>query len=192
MYEKVGAIDPAMTGTTGALKSFTDENGVIIIYKEFYKANARVSDIAYEIKEDDIFWLIDRASKAKLRPQEGQMYSLHDEYRDNGIVAYPGESDVFAGINRIGELFKAGKIKIFSSCTNLIWELERYHWAEPKITIRGDVKATPFHADCHLCDCLRWIGMNRQSKTELIYKITPHRLSAATLMKEMQEARGNR
>ena len=38
-----------------------------------------------------------------------------------------GENDVDAGINRVGEYFKQGKIKVFNTCKHLIWELERYH-----------------------------------------------------------------
>ena len=96
------------------------------------------------------------------------MYSVYDEYRDNGINAIKAEKDVFAGINRVGEFFKRGKIKISNRCTNLIKEIERYHWVEPRETISGMAKPQPYHKDCHLCNCLQWIVMSRQEKSAYI------------------------
>ena len=129
IFPRIGAIDPAISGTTAVLKAALDEDGRFIIYDEFYEKDVRVSQVAEKVKESRFRWFIDPASQAKTSQREGQLYSLFDEYRENGVVAYPGENDVDAGINRVGEYFKQNKIKIFSSCTNLIWELERYHWA---------------------------------------------------------------
>ena len=152
-FSRVGAIDPAVTGTTAALKVAVDDEGDIIVYEELYEKDKRVSEAAEAIQEDDVYWLIDPASKARHREKEGELYSLYDEYADNGIVAYPAEHDVEAGINRVGEFFKQHKIKIFNTCKKLIWELERYHWAELKEAITGEQKPKPFKKDDHLCDC---------------------------------------
>lgn len=191
VYDKIGAIDPAITGTTAVLKAFVDEKGDLVIYDEYYEENKRVSEVSEDIKEDKVFWLIDPASKAKLRPKEGKMYSLYDEYRDYGIVAYPAEHDVNAGINRVGEQFKAKTIKIFSTCTKLIWELERYHWAESKESIKGEVLAKPYKKNDHAVDAMRYIVMHRTSKADLRQTIIPHRLSPAAFVREMKEAREN-
>ncbi len=188
-YNLVGAIDPAVTGTTAALKAAIDEEGNLIVYDELYEANKRVSEACEAIQESDVYWLIDPSSKAKHREKEGDLYSLYDEYRDNGIVAYPAENDVDAGINRVGEYFKQGKIKIFSSCTNLIRELERYHWAELKQAITGEQRAKPYKKDDHLCDCLRYIIMSRPSETELNY--VPE-LSLTSPLYKMQQLRKKR
>lgn len=182
-YPRVGAVDPALSGTTGALKCAIDGDGNIIVYEEYYEQDKRVSEVASVIKED-MFWLIDPASSAKTVQREGKLYSLYDEYADNGLRARPAENDVDAGINRVGEYFKQGKIRIFNTCKNLIWELERYHWAEQRESIGGQVKAKPYKMHDHLCDCLRYIVMSRAAKADLTVpqKIEPG--SVAALMAE--------
>lgn len=189
-FPKLGTIDPAISGTTGVLKAAIDEDGNVIVYQEFYDSNKRVSEVVEAIKEEDVRWRIDPASKAKLAQKEGELYSLYDEYRDNGIIAYPAENDVDSGINRVGEFFKQGKIKIFSTCTNLIWELQRYHWAESKESIKGDVRAKPYKKDDHLVDCLRYLIMMRADKADLtvnvdVSPISP--LGAMRIAKKMRE-----
>ena len=46
MFPKVGAIDPAISGTTGVLKAYLNEDGVITVYDEYYEADVRISDVA--------------------------------------------------------------------------------------------------------------------------------------------------
>jgi hypothetical protein len=161
---RIAAIDPALSGTTGVLKAAIDEDGVITIYEEYYEANKRASEVTEDIKESGVRWYIDPASSAKSVQREGKLYSLFDEYADNGIIAMPGEHDIEAGINRVAEYFKTGKIKIFSTCKNLIWELERYHYTEEKQTTLGLTKPKPYKAHDHLCDCLRYLIMSRSQK----------------------------
>jgi len=160
MFTYVGAIDPATTGTTGALKAIIDGDGRVIIYEEYYEQDKRASEVAQTIKED-IQWFIDPASASKTIQREGKLYSVYDEYADYGIRARPAENDVDAGINRVGEYFKKGKIKIFNTCKNLIWELERYHWSEQNESIGGQQKPKPYKMHDHLVDSLRYIVMSR-------------------------------
>lgn len=166
-YKKISAIDPAIYGTTAIEKAAIDEDGNLIIYSEYYQANKRVSEIAQDVKEDGIRWFIDPASAAHNIQKEGKMYSLYDEYQENGIVAYPAENDVSAGINRVAEYFKSNKIKIFSTCVNLIRELERYHWSEEKEMASGMNSPKPYKKDDHACDALRYLVMSRFSKSDL-------------------------
>lgn len=166
-YPRVGSIDPAMSGTTAVIKAAIDEDGRVIIYDEFYEQDKRVSETAKSIKEDSIRWIIDPASKAKNSQKDGQLYSLFDEYAEHGIIASPGENDVEAGINRVGEAFKTERIKIFRNCTNLIWELERYHWSESKESIGGITKPKVFKKDDHAVDALRYLVMNRMDGADL-------------------------
>lgn len=178
---RLGAIDPATTGTTGALKCAIDEDGVLYFYEEYYEANKRVSEVAEGIK-DNIRWLIDPASKGKSIEKMGKLYSLYSEYQENGIIAQVGENDVDGGINRVAEYFKAGKIKIFDTCKHLIWELERYHWTEDKETSLGVIKPKPYHANCHLCDCLRYIVMSHAQKADLRKTVKVERYSPQYFM----------
>jgi PBSX family phage terminase large subunit len=159
-FPKIAAIDPAMSGTTAVLKSAIDEDGNLIIYSEYYEQNKRVSEVA-EVIKDNLRWFIDPASASRNMTKDGQLYSLFNEYGDNGIYATPGENDVEAGINRVAEYFKSGKIKIFKTCKNLVYEIERYHWSEERETVSGIMKPKPFKSMDHLCDCLRYLVMSR-------------------------------
>lgn len=159
-YPRIAAIDPAMSGTTGVLKAAIDEDGNLIIYAEYYEQNKRVSEVA-EVIKDNLRWFIDPASAMRNMTKDGQLYSIYNEYADNGINATPGENDVEAGINRVAEYFKSGKIKIFKTCKNLVYEIERYHWSEERETVSGVMKPKPFKSLDHLCDCLRYLVMSR-------------------------------
>lgn len=150
-YQKIGAIDPALSGTTAALKAAIDEDNRLIVYSEFYEKDVRASEVAERIREDGVFWLIDPASASKSVQKEGKLFSLADEYTDAGIFTRPAENDVMAGINRVAEKFKANDIKIFKTCKNLIWEILRYHWAEEQETIRGVSEPRPYKKWDHLC-----------------------------------------
>lgn len=164
-YEKVGAIDPAISGTTCALFGATDENGVLYITGEYYEQNMRVSEASDVIRGKCSRWYIDPASRRKDTIRQGQIYSLFDEYSDNGIYPICAENDVDAGINRVAEYFKKGKVKIFSTCKNLIAELERYHWSEEREGGLGIAKPQPYKAYDHACDALRYLIMSRASES---------------------------
>ena len=164
-YEFLGAIDPAMTGTTAALMIAVDESGNLFIFNEFYEQNKRVSETSQVIKGKVPRWLIDPAAQAKTVNRNGQLYSLFDEFADNGIYPQPAENDVDAGINRVAEYFKASKIKIFRNCKNLIDELLKYHWSEERETASGILTPKPYKSYDHAVDCLRYLVMSRVNKS---------------------------
>ena len=186
VFPKIGAIDPALSGTTAGLKAYTDEDSNIVIYAEYYEKDKRASEVCRDFKEDKVKWLIDPASKAKNVQKEGQLYSLFDEYKEYGIRADTAENEVTGGINRVAEYFKANRIKIFRSCTNLLWEIERYHWAVNKETSKGEVTASPYKKDDHLMDCLRYIIAARRDKADLTMVAVTNPLSAWGKVAEMK------
>ena len=167
VYTRVGAIDPAITGTTAVLQGAFDEDGNVIIYDEYYEPNKRVSEVCENIRNDKVRWYIDPAAVSSKIQREGSLYSLYDEYHEQGVRPHKAENDVEAGINRVGEYFRQGKIKIFNTCHNLIWELERYHWSQTKVSVKGEPKPSPYKKDDHLCDCLRYLIMSRTDKASL-------------------------
>lgn len=164
-YERIAAIDPAMTGTTAVLFSAIDEDGNLIIYDEYYEQDKRVSEVSQAIKGKASVYYCDPAGNRKAISRNGTLFSFFDEFNDNGIFPVNAQNEVNAGINRVAEYFKANRIKIFSNCKNLIQELERYHWAEERETMLGIAEPKPFKSFDHACDCLRYLVMSR-SKTE--------------------------
>lgn len=166
-YTRIAAIDPAISGITAVLKAVIDEDGRIIVYDEYYERNKRASEVSETIREDNVSWYIDPNSSASNIEKDGKLYSLFDEYKDNGIRCKPAEHNVDAGVNRVAEYFKTNQILISKKCKNLIWELERYHWAEERETVGGIVQPKPYKKDDHLCDCLRYLIMSRPTKSKL-------------------------
>ena len=67
-------------------------------------------------------------------------------------------------INRTAEYLKTKRLKVFSTCKHLIWEIERYHWAERRETVAGEAKHQPYKKDDHLMDCMRYIIAGRPTK----------------------------
>ena len=161
-WRKIGSIDPAMTGITALLFGAVDYDGVIHIYDEYYQADKRVGEVVQRINQDSVQeWYIDPAAKGLKSVRDGIVYTLYNEFFDLGLRPFFGQNDVEGGINRVAEFFTKRKIKIFSTCKNLIWELERYHYAEERETVGGAVRPKPFKANDHLCDCLRYMVMSR-------------------------------
>lgn len=159
--ERPGAIDPAITGTFAGLFGRVTHDGTFYIVGEYYEQDKRVSEVSDGIRGRSEQWYCDPAGQRKTQTKNGQLYSIFDEFRDNNILVWPANNDVNAGINRVAEKFKAGKIKIFDTCVNLIKELERYHWAEMKESSLGDKNPKPFKSYDHLCDCLRYLVASR-------------------------------
>lgn len=166
-WEKIGVIDVAVSGTTAALLAAIDETGTIYFIKEYYEVNKRASEVMEAIKGwNPKLWLIDPAAKIKnQRNALGELYTLYDEYSDCGIMPWPAENDVDAGINRFGEYLKLAKIKVFKTLTNYRSELVIYHWSEERETVNGISKPKPYKSKDHLCDGGRYIVMSRPSES---------------------------
>lgn len=167
-WECLGVIDTAVSGTTASLKVFVDDKECLYVVSEFYDQDKRVSEVCAAIRSwNPGKWIMDPAAKINnRRDSEGKLYSLYNEFVEHGIVANPAENEVLGGINRVAELFKAGKIKIFKNCKNLIAELERYHWAEQREVISGITRPQPYKHFDHACDCLRYAVMSRPYSPE--------------------------
>ena len=188
------AIDPAVSGTTAALWGGVDIYGNWTIYDEYYEQNKRVNEVCEELSKRDIpsSYFIDPASRARNVQKEGKLYSIFDEYIDNGIICCLGENDVNSGINRVAEHFKANKIRIFKNCKNLIYELQRYHWSEERETVNGMSKPRPYKHLDHAVDTLRYL-INSHSiayKKEEIVK--PQRKSVAWYEERAKARRGKK
>jgi phage terminase large subunit-like protein len=102
--------------------------------------------------------LIDSAANQRTLGAEKSVAEL---FYDNGILVNTRvNKDVFTGINRVKALLNengGARIRIFSSCVNLIRELKTYAWAE------GD---RPKKVDDHALDELRYYVMTKPVRSE--------------------------
>lgn len=165
-WERIGTLDPAVTGTTASLQAAIDEDGNLFIFNEFYEQNKRANEVADAIRGKAATWYGDPAGKIRSVSRNGVLFSLFDEYSDSGLYLIPAQNDVGAGINRVAEFFKAGKIRIFKNCKNLVHEIERYHWSEERETSLGIMEPKPYKSMDHLCDCLRYLVMSREEASK--------------------------
>ncbi len=168
--ERVGAIDPAITGTFASLFGKVTPDGTLYVVGEYYEQDKRIAEVSQKIRDQADKWYCDPAGQRKTQTKNGQLYSIFDELRDNNILVWPANNDVNAGINRVAERFKAGKIKIFESCVNLIQELERYHWAERTEGTTGESEPKPYKSFDHACDCLRYLVASRPMEPKELEK----------------------
>lgn len=159
-WAKIFILDHGVTNPTAGLWIAIDYDGNLYACDEHYEKEKVVSWHAEQIKQRNNAkvedWLIDPSCAAKTQQRNGQFYSIIDEYRENGIHFRPADNDVLSGINRVNEYFKAGKLKIFRNCVNLIEEIQGYKWQALKPGQEKNQPDKPVKKKDHLCDCLRY------------------------------------
>jgi len=165
-WKEIVAVDHGYAHPTVALFGAVNYDGQLIIYDEYYQKEKLVSDHAKAIKArepelQNMLRIIDPSCKARTQQRASGMFSIIDEYQDNGISFVPGQNDWDAGVNRVGELFKTGKITIFGDrCPNLVKELKNYKYKIPKPGAeKTDERPVKLHDDT--CDALRYLVMAR-------------------------------
>ena len=92
-----------------------------------------------------------------------------EEMKRHGLNTREVSKDIEAGIDRVRELFKANRLKIHRSCTNLINELETYSYPERKPD--KNEPELPIKENDHACDALRYsLFMNAKSEMRGVAK----------------------
>lgn len=69
-------------------------------------------------------------------------------YRALGVDVIPADKEVEAGLYDVWMRLSTGRLKVFSNCTNWLWEYQRYH---------RDDKGKIHKADDHLMDATRYL-----------------------------------
>ena len=72
-----------------------------------------------------------------------------------------GKGSVKSGIDRMHLLFKQNKLKIHSSCKNLIWEIENYRYPDSRPNHNDD--ENPIKENDHAIDSLRYVLMTNKN-----------------------------
>lgn len=178
-WERLRVIDHGYTNPTACLWGAVDWDGNIYIYEEHYQSGTSISEHAQIIKDKHKRFVgltyIDPSCMAKTRERDGKIVSVSDEYMEFGINCQPANNDVRGGINRVGEYFRANRIKVFKNCTNLIRELGDYQWRKLKSALIGDKAAPeePRKVNDHACDSLRYMVnaqyFHRPARGEAMY-----------------------
>lgn len=175
-WKEVIALDHGFTHPTAVLFGAVDYDGRIIIYDEICESEQLVSYFAGKIKEiepdyEKMQQVIDPSCKNRTLQYQGRIYSIMDEYSDYGIHFIPAQNQWQAGVNRVSELFKSGKLVIFRRCVQLIDQIKNYKYKAQKVGLEK-IPERPFKLNDDLCDALRYLIMSRPTASEPPKKAT--------------------
>ena len=197
-WDRFAVLDHGFTNPTAVLWAAIDWDGNVYIYDEHYESGKSISYHAEQIKSRDNTnvrrWFIDPSCSARTQQKKYEsgiveLHSIIDEYRDYGIRFEPADNALLAGINRVNEYFKTGKLIIFKNCVNTIREVENWKWQRIKPGVDKNEPEEPINKDDHTCACLRYLLMSRASATELK---TEKELGLVSPMAKMQELKRRR
>lgn len=158
-WNKTMALDHGFTNPTAVLWMATDWDGNIFCFDEHYESGKVVSYHADQIKSrkiDDIHMMADPSIFSKTQSNKGELHSIADEYHSYGVTLHPADNTLLSGINKVNELFKTGKLKIFKNCVNTIREVENWKWRKLKPGVYKNEPDAPMDKDDHTCDALRY------------------------------------
>ena len=162
------SIDPGLNNPLACLFFAVDYDGVVYAVGEWYMAGKDIDYHANEIFKlaQKLGWhtdakgrltaLIDSAADQHTLASRKSVTELF--YERNILVNTNVNKQLFSGIAQVKSYFAEGKIKIFSTCVNLIRELKTYWWG------KGD---KPIKKDDHALDALRYYLSSKPQATKL-------------------------
>lgn len=147
------------------------DTGTVYIYSEHYVGNEKPIVHAEAIKSRGswIPGVIDPASNGRSQVDGEQLLV---DYRRLGLNIHPADNSVETGIYEVWTLLSTGRLKIFSSCANLLSEKRKY---------RRDEKGRVVKKDDHACDAERYLiksGRDRMIPCPAPKRITPTSMPA--------------
>lgn len=138
-------VDFGFTNPTAMVKVEQDSDSRFYITEEWYKTGQTTPQIVE----------VARAMNSNYCYPDPAEPDRIEELRKGGLNVREVSKDIEAGINAVRELFRANRLYIHSSCTNLIWELETYSYPEKKPD-RNEPEL-PIDENNHALDALRYV-----------------------------------
>lgn len=148
-WPKVYGMDVGWNRTAAVFLAMNPDTRQVYVYSEHYQGAAEpiVHATAIKARGDWLIGAVDPASKGKSQVDGRQLFNLYEEC---GLLLEVADNSPEAGILKVGQMFIAGQLKIFSTCTNLIEEYRVYRRDENgKIVKKKD----------HALDALRYAIM---------------------------------
>lgn len=149
-WPRAYALDVGWNRTAAVWGAWNRENDTVYLYDEYYVAEAppQVHADALKGRGDWIPGVIDPASRGRSQI-DGR--ALIEEYRALGLDLIPANNEVEAGIFAVYRRLVSGRLKVFSSLTNLRSERRLY---------RRDEKGKIVKERDHLMDAERYLIMS--------------------------------
>ena len=135
------------------------KKGICYIYDEYYVSQKPITYHARRIREKIMGVnmykpIIADPSVRNKSDRDGVSYRDYF-YNVSGIWLEEGNNAILDGIERVRDFMYMGKLKIFTSCTNLKHEAQNYVWK----TEHGENKDVPVDKENHLMDAMRYMVM---------------------------------
>jgi PBSX family phage terminase large subunit len=152
-WQRFRSVDWGYTNPFVCLWGAVDPDGRLYIYRELYRTQTLIKDLAAAIHQEEGRF---RATVADHDAQDNAELAQH------GIRTAPAKKDVSIGIQKVAERLKEQgdarpRLCVFSNCTNTIREFGKYAWAERK---EGrPIKEEPAKLDDHCMDAVRYMVM---------------------------------
>lgn len=157
-----GGLDFGFTNPTAAITVKKDKYANYWITDEWYKrgqTDAQVADYVAALRWEECY-------------PDPESPSGIEELKRRGVntrEVVKNKDSVKNGINTVRELFKANRLRIHESCTNLIWELETYSYPESRAG-QNETEA-PIKENDHALDALRYaLSMDNALTVEQIHE----------------------
>lgn len=147
-WKRFGGMDFGKADPTAILDIAEDPvNHIFYVVGEYYRSNGLLKDMAE--------WISNRPIQRILAdPQSAQLISELRLAHGLGQVQPADKQEIMVGIERLQALFNEGRLKIFSTCKNVIEELSVYCFAAPDPDkVQKDL---PVDKNNHAMDALRY------------------------------------
>lgn len=152
--EEIAGVDWGFTNPTAMLRVYVDNDDNYFIDDEYYQPGKTTEEIISYLRT----WKPEYVYPDPAEPDRNRMLTT------SGFYVRDVNKDIVAGIDKVRELFKHNKIFINERCTNLIRELEMYHYDDTNL------KELPVKELDHLCDTLRYILFMHSPKRKDFYE----------------------
>lgn len=145
----VGGIDFGWRNPFAAVWGILDSKDVLWITNERYLRETPISEHAAALPKD-VIWFADPAGRTEI-----------EELRRAGHIVKRAKNELRLGIAMVTERIRAGKLKVLTSCRNLLRESRLYRY--PTADERAVMGEDPIDADNHALAALRYlvVGIER-------------------------------
>lgn len=157
-WERIVGYDAGFNDPTARPIGAIDPNtGVVHIYDDYYVRGRPISyharEMANAIKDLKLFVPVQADPRVRNR-NDRDLQSYKDYfYSLSGVQLEEANDDILYGIEKVRDYLEAGKLKIFNTCNNIKYEMQRYSYQS--FETRNNEK--PIDKDNHLMDALRYL-----------------------------------
>lgn len=190
---RIGGFDKGFTdGTALVLGAIEPRTGVIYVYDEYFMEQMPVSFHAKKIKRMisglKFYNHIQADPTVKQRSdRDGVSYSDYFYRLTDGVHLEPANNNIDFGLEKVRDYMHEGKLKIFSTCTNLKKEAQLYVYRSNGKTNINDKPVDKYN---HLMDSLRYMIVKlprNPHEMNQIYEMTDNSVSFGALFGEMSQ-----